>query len=137
VNGKAFAGGAISAALLIALGAGCAGVAGTPVNRAPAPQPAVAAAPAAPAPEVKYVTGWGDGTYMVGNGPNQIPPGTYTTDGPKESYSMTCWARLRNTSGEFSAIIANDAHKGPGVVTIQPTDVAVQFTGGAIWIAKQ
>ncbi|MEV5410007.1 hypothetical protein AB0K60_14370 [Thermopolyspora sp. NPDC052614] len=50
----------------------------------------------------------GDGQFLVGE---DIRPGTYKTAGPDGS---TCyWARLRNASGELSAIIANDNITGP------------------------
>ena len=125
-----------SAVLFLTIGAGCTAA----VQPANAPQPtkpaavSAAAAPQTPAPEVKYVTGWVDGTYMVGTGANQIPPGTYETHGQVDH---CYWARLRDTTGSFSAIIANDNVQGHGILTILPSDKAVEFSGGATWVAMQ
>ncbi|MGW3248453.1 hypothetical protein [Streptomyces sp. NPDC001070] len=56
----------------------------------------------------------GDGEYLVGE---DIKPGTYKTAGAD---SFGCyWARLKDASGEFDAIIANNNLKGPGRVTIK------------------
>ncbi|MBQ0983738.1 hypothetical protein KBZ10_04205 [Streptomyces sp. F63] len=59
----------------------------------------------------------GDGQYLVGE---DIQAGTYKTAGPDEdSVIPNCyWARLKNASGEFGAIIANDNLKGQGRVTL-------------------
>lgn len=64
-----------------------------------------------------------DGTYRVGA---DIEPGTYLgeVDG-----DFGYWARLRNTTGIVSGIIANDIVRGPFVLTIVPSDTAVELRG--------
>ncbi|MGW3148342.1 hypothetical protein ACWDG1_27465 [Streptomyces sp. NPDC001177] len=59
----------------------------------------------------------GEGQYLVGE---DIQAGTYRTSGPeKDSIIPNCyWARLKNASGEFDAIIANDNIQGQGRVTV-------------------
>lgn len=74
---------------------------------------APAAAPSAPAAPAGPVTSFSDGTYVVGE---DIQPGTYKTTGPANG--MCYWARLKDTSGSFSSIIANGAPQGPATVTI-------------------
>ncbi|MEV6032860.1 hypothetical protein AB0L65_17010 [Nonomuraea sp. NPDC052116] len=56
----------------------------------------------------------GDGQYLVGE---DIKPGTYKTAGADSSNCY--WARLKNASGEFDAIIANDNIKGQTRVTLK------------------
>ncbi|MCJ0872079.1 hypothetical protein [Streptomyces sp. AP-93] len=73
----------------------------------------------------------GDGTFLVGQ---DIQPGTYRTTGPQDDELPNCyWARLRNTSGGLSGIIANDNAQGQAVVTITPTDKAFQTNGCQTW----
>ena len=64
-----------------------------------------------------------DGTYEVGR---DIEPGTYrgTVNG-----EWGYWARLRNTSGMVSGIVANNVERGPFVLTIVPSDIAVELRG--------
>ncbi|MFF4128335.1 hypothetical protein ACFYYP_32835 [Microbispora rosea] len=57
----------------------------------------------------------GDGQYLVGE---DIKPGTYKTAGTDGDFACY-WARLRNATGEFSAIIANDNITGPARVTLK------------------
>ncbi|MET7904791.1 hypothetical protein ABZS86_26355 [Streptomyces sp. NPDC005355] len=59
----------------------------------------------------------GEGQYLVGE---DIQAGTYRTTGAdKDSVIPNCyWARLKNASGEFDAIIANDNIQGQGRVTV-------------------
>ncbi|WP_129840385.1 hypothetical protein [Streptomyces sp. RFCAC02] len=57
----------------------------------------------------------GDGEYLVGE---DIAPGTYKTAGPDDDFGCY-WARLKNASGEFDAIIANNNLNGPGRVTLK------------------
>ncbi|MFJ4601251.1 hypothetical protein [Streptomyces griseoluteus] len=59
----------------------------------------------------------GEGQYLVGE---DVQAGTYRTAGPEEdSVIPNCyWARLKNASGEFDAIIANDNLQGQGRVTL-------------------
>ncbi|MFD7703281.1 hypothetical protein [Streptomyces caelestis] len=59
----------------------------------------------------------GDGQYLVGE---DMQAGTYKTAGPdKGSIIENCyWARTKNASGEFDAIIANANLQGQGRVTV-------------------
>ncbi|MFF2774566.1 hypothetical protein ACFVU3_06625 [Streptomyces sp. NPDC058052] len=57
----------------------------------------------------------GDGEYLVGE---DIRAGTYKTTGPDGSFGCY-WARLKDASGEFDAIIANNNLQGPGRVTLK------------------
>lgn len=73
-----------------------------------------------------------NGTHLIGD---DIPAGTYHTDGPDEDGIVpSCyWARLSGTSGEFDDIIANDNVEGSSVVTIEESDVAIELSGGCDW----
>jgi hypothetical protein len=71
-----------------------------------------------------------DGTYLVGS---ELAAGTYRTDG---SGGHCYWERLRDTSGEFDAIISNQAVSGPSTMTVQGSDAAVRFTGGCTWTRR-
>jgi len=66
---------------------------------------------------------FGDGTYAVGT---DIEPGTYRGDVAGE---FGYWARLNNTSGMVSGIEANAVVRGPFVLTIVSSDVAVELRG--------
>jgi hypothetical protein len=68
----------------------------------------------------------GDGLFLVGV---DVRPGTYRNAGGENCY----WARLRSTSGELGAIIANDNPTGPTVVTIRSTDKAFETSNCATW----
>lgn len=59
----------------------------------------------------------GEGQYLVGE---DIQAGTYRSTGAdQDSVFPNCyWARLKNASGEFDAIIANDNIQGQGRVTV-------------------
>lgn len=59
----------------------------------------------------------GDGQYLVGE---DMKAGTYKTAGPeKGSIIENCyWARTKDASGEFGAIISNDNLQGQGRVTV-------------------
>ncbi|WP_051803960.1 hypothetical protein [Streptomyces sp. NRRL S-474] len=59
----------------------------------------------------------GDGQYLVGE---DMQAGTYKTAGPdKDGIIDNCyWARTKDASGEFEAIIANDNLEGQGRVTV-------------------
>lgn len=129
-------GGAALAALVVGIGIGGSGEAeagtdaaaavpkpGPTVTRTVQAEPAptvtrtVTAKPAppkkttAPGPATSFA---GDGEYLVGT---DIKAGTYRTAGVDSSFGCY-WARLRNASGEFEAIIANNNLKGPGRVTL-------------------
>lgn len=71
-----------------------------------------------------------DGTYLVGS---ELTAGTYRTDG---SGGSCYWERLRDTSGEFGAIISNQAVSGPSTMTVQSSDNAVRFSGGCTWTRR-
>ena len=73
-------------------------------------------------------TTFGDGTYLVNK---DIAPGRYRTEGSSSCY----YERLRDTSGEFSAIITNDNPQGPAVVTIAASDAAFTSKRCGIWSA--
>lgn len=96
--------------------------------------PAVAQAPAAPATPAGPATTAEDGTYEVGT---DLAPGQYKTAGPDKSDIIpNCyWARLKNDSGEFSAIISNGNLQGPGSVTVKKGEY-LQLTGGCLWTKK-
>ncbi len=68
--------------------------------------------------------GFGDGTHLVGT---DIQPGLYRAT--QDCY----WARLSNTSGELSAILANGNTRGPAVVQIQETDRAFESKRCGRW----
>lgn len=64
-----------------------------------------------------------DGTYRVGT---DIEPGTYRGEVTRE---FGYWARLNSATGVISGIIANDIVRGPFVVTIIPSDFAIELRG--------
>ncbi|MBT2526005.1 hypothetical protein J7E91_11275 [Streptomyces sp. ISL-99] len=133
-------GGVALAALIVGTGIGSSGEAGADVTVSDAePKPTVTmteTAEAVPEPavtvtETQTVTAkpkkpkrtkkpgppesfGGDGEYLVGE---DIAAGTYRTSGPDSEFGCY-WARLRNASGEFDAIIANNNLNGPGRVTL-------------------
>lgn len=86
-----------------------------------------ASAPAAP-PAAGTVS---QGTYVVGS---DIPAGTYRTTGSQAQGQSLCqWRRLKDTTGDASAILASGTATGPTTVTIKPSDGAVEFYGGCTW----
>ena len=92
--------------------------------------PAEAPTPAAPAPAADGPkTSFSAGTYEVGT---DIQPGKYKTPGPEGGSGICYWARLKDTSGGPSAIIANGVPQGPSTVTIARTDAAFE-TSGCTW----
>jgi hypothetical protein len=64
-----------------------------------------------------------DGVYLV---PEEMPPGTY--DGAVTG-DFGYWARLKNTAGVVSSIEANGVVRGPFVLTVNPSDRAVELRG--------
>jgi hypothetical protein len=85
----------------------------------------------APAPPAGPVTSFGAGTYAVGT---DIVPGTYSSSGPDGSNFAGCyWSRLKDTTGDFESIIANNIGKGQTVVTISASDGAFKTEGCATW----
>jgi hypothetical protein len=79
-------------------------------------------APAGPA------TTMGGGVYQVGI---DVLAGQYKTTGSENGIGCY-WARLKNDSGEFDAIIANGNVDGPGSVTINDGEF-VDLTGDCTW----
>jgi hypothetical protein len=78
-------------------------------------------------------TSFGPGTWLVGK---DIAPGTYRASNGTGSFDVCYWERQSNTSGDFDAIIANEAvtEKGAStIVTIDPTDVAFKTSGCTTW----
>lgn len=97
-----------------------------PVTSATAtPTTGTTAKPASAAP----ANGFGPGTYLVGS---DIAPGTYraSVDG------IGCyWERMKDATGGFNAIIANDyVSDGQALVTIKATDVAFKSQGCTDWV---
>ena len=70
----------------------------------------------------------GDGTFLVGK---DIQAGTYRSEG-KNKYGCY-WARLSDTTGEGSAIIANGNAQGPAIIKIAAADKAFQTTDCKPW----
>ena len=66
-----------------------------------------------------------DGTWLVGT---DIKPGIYRSSSDGACY----WSRLKNTSGDFEAILAN-GNGGNQVVTVKKTDMAFGSTRCAPW----
>ena len=57
-----------------------------------------------------------------------IAPGKSRTNGPGEGSYGGYWARLKSLDGSLDTIIANGSIGGPTTLTINKTDVAVQFS---------
>ncbi|MGW2235227.1 hypothetical protein [Streptomyces sp. NPDC001759] len=70
----------------------------------------------------------GDGTFLVGK---DIQAGTYRSEGKNKDSCY--WARLSDTSGEASAIIANGNDIGPAIVKVAAGDKAFQTTDCKPW----
>jgi hypothetical protein len=96
-----------------------------------APAQGSTAAPAATPPPQQPAgpaTRLDSGTYQVGV---DVQPGQYKTTGPASD--LPCyWARLKNDSGEFDAIIANGSPEGPSSVTINPGEF-LELSGDCTW----
>jgi hypothetical protein len=72
------------------------------------------------------------GTYLVGS---DIQPGTYKSTGPDGSNAVGCfWQRMKDTTGDFGSIIANNFSQGPTVATVSPKDGAFETSGCAPWV---
>ncbi len=95
------------------------------------PAAETAAETTAPAAPAGPVTAFADGTYEVGTGAGQVPPGKYKTTPTGSCY----WERLKGLSGEFDDIIVNgNAKEGaPTIVTIAKTDVAFTTKRCGTW----
>lgn len=91
-----------------------------------------AAAPVAPVPTLPMPivppaptpAQFGAGTYPVGRGPGQMPPGKYHTNGDAPG----TWERL-----DGNTVIAGGTVRGPTTITIKPTDSSVHLTGAVVW----
>jgi hypothetical protein len=124
----------IVVAFLVGTGVGGAADRSTPAS-SPQLAPPAAAAPAEVAAEEAPPVSDGsisDGTHEVGV---DVEPGRYKTAGPDKSaiVPMCYWARLKDDSGEFSAIISNETLQGPGSVTLKAGEF-VSFSGGCTWV---
>jgi hypothetical protein len=64
-----------------------------------------------------------DGVYLVGE---DIPAGTY--DGVVNG-EFGYWARLKGTDGTIASIVENGIVRGPFVLTLNPSDKAVELRG--------
>jgi len=70
----------------------------------------------------------GDGVHRMGT---DAQAGRWKTPGP--SGSRGCyWSRLRDDSGDFEAIIANDIVQGPTSVTVRSGEF-LELSGGCTW----
>ena len=85
-----------------------------------------AAAAEEPAGPVSPDGAYSDGVYEVGT---DIQPGAYRGEVNGE---FGYWARLNGTSGMVSGIVANSVVRGPFVLTIPPSDAAVELRGVTI-----
>jgi hypothetical protein len=77
-------------------------------------------------PSTQSRTAFGDGMFIVGT---DIVPGTYRVDAKNGCY----WERMRNFTGEFNGIIANDNTKGSTIVDIKSTDAGFQSQRCGNW----
>jgi hypothetical protein len=95
-----------------------------PTTAAPAP---TAAPTTQPAPTTTSLPGFGSGTKLVNT---DVAPGRYLS----LSAGGNCyWARLKDASGDFEAILANDNTRGQAIVEIAPTDGVFESSGCARW----
>lgn len=77
-----------------------------------------------------------DGISTIGGGAAQKPAGLYYTSVPANGFCY--WARLRNTSGEFSGIIeSGTGTSGRQYVQILPTDRAFHSRGCSLWLTPK
>jgi hypothetical protein len=97
---------------------------------APAPGTVTAPAPAPTSAAPDPGGTIGDGTHHVGE---DMKAGRWKTTGP--TTGMPCyWARLKNDSGDFQAIITNGTPTGPASLTVKAGEF-VEFSGGCVWTA--
>lgn len=102
-----------------------------------APAPAAQAPTQAAAVEPVTSGSWTSGTYQVvksASNANQISAGRLTTAGPDKSSLMpSCyWARTKDDSGDFKAIISNGNIQGPGSVTVKVGEF-LELSGSCVW----
>lgn len=81
-----------------------------------------------PRPNQKSI---GQGTFIVGD---DIQPGRYKAKA--DSDGLCYWARLKDDSGEYDSIIANNATEGSASATISPSDGAFETSGCTPWIKE-
>ena len=74
----------------------------------------------------KSKNSFGAGTYIVGT---DMHPGTYRSSGDGDCY----WERLKNFTGGFNSIIANDNTSHPTIVTIRGTDAGFHSADCGTW----
>ncbi|MCX4972572.1 hypothetical protein [Streptomyces sp. NBC_00620] len=75
-----------------------------------------------PKPKSAAATIPGEGTHVVGT---DIKSGVYRTAGASDpGLSLSYWARLEGTSGDFDEIIANGTTTGQTTFTVKATDGA-------------
>jgi hypothetical protein len=112
------------------------GVVACQPNAKPPPVPPSATLPTvAPFPTLPPYIGqavvFGDGSYSVGPGPDQFPPGDYHTPG-KEG-SPGCYIG-RHLAGR--KIVDTPFFKGPRDFTVKFTDLTVDLLGGCVWMKQ-
>jgi len=126
---------AVVAVPLAAFVLACSSSPGSSSNNAGPQDPGTAAgattAEAAQPAQTGPVTAFADGTYEVGGGAGQVPPGTYKSTAVDNCY----WERLKTLGGQFSDIIANEnANPGePVIVSIAKSDKGFKTTGCGTW----
>jgi hypothetical protein len=96
----------------------------TPTAASP-PTPPAATAPSVASSPSQAV--WENGTYKVGE---QITAGEYKTDG---ATTQCYWNRLKDTSGDSSAMIARDIFSGPSRFTAEASDGYIKLGGPCKW----
>lgn len=123
-------------AFVLGIAAGAAG--NTNSSSAPTTVTVTAGNPAVPTPVENEppapagpATTMGPGTYQVGI---DVQAGQYKTPGPKDTGPLggCYWARLKNDSGEFDALISNANLNGPGSVTVNEGEF-IELNGDCTW----
>jgi hypothetical protein len=123
-------------AVLFAVSA-VAGQAPTPTQPAAAPPQAIpydgtypSYTPTAEPAQSGPLTEFSDGTYEVGNGDGQVPPGKYKSPGPGVTSGGMCYsARLKTGDGAVGDIIDNNIDRGPSILNVGKSDGFVKVTG--------
>jgi hypothetical protein len=89
--------------------------------QAPAtPRPTATSLPPTPTTNPNLVN---PGTYIVGS---DIQPGIYRGEAGRDLLDSCYWARLRDLSGQFDAILANDNSVGQFYIELAATDFALE-----------
>jgi hypothetical protein len=80
------------------------------------------AVPSGPAVDDKVsgpLTTFSDGTYEIGTGEGQVPPGKYRSTGPDAGDSDTCYAAtLKNNDGAIGDIVDQKVSRGQTLLTV-------------------